>query len=214
MQTPGWAQYIFSNIRYWLQQKTAFLLPDYIGRLVTRDMEQTYVQELLSEERNGLAPFPKKWFFGEQGVFAYQLMFDIHPERIDEVLALISRVFPAAEKDFFVWRRAKNARGESIHYALNLQFSGVQILLFTNSVEFLEALDALRVEPNPPWIALPGINPYALFMVQGTYEFWVKSYWRPFWGRLTPEERQSYLAANQAPEDWAEFLTPSGMFDY
>ena len=202
---------MLAEIHEWLRQKTAFLIPGCRRRLVTQDMEQTYVREFLPEEPDGLASFPKKWFFGEQGIFAYQLMFDIHPARHEEVFALISRIFPSAEKDFFVWQRAKNARGESIHYAPNLQFNGVQILLFTNSVEFLKALDALRIEPNPPWIAIPSANPYTLGLLQGTYEFWKNSYWLPFWSSLTPEERQSYLDVNQAPEDWAEGLMPIDM---
>ena len=210
MQTPGWARHRFSNIRYWLQQKAACLVPGYSSRLFKQDMEQTYVREFLPEEPGGLAPFPEKWFLEEQNVFAYRLRFDIHLDRVDELLSFISRSFPDARKDFLDWRRAKNARGESIHYALNLQFNGVQIMLFTNSVEFLKTLDALRVEPNPPWLALPGANPYILGLLQGTYEFWMNSYWLPFWSSLTPEERQFYLDANHAPEDWAEGLTPVG----
>jgi len=206
MHTPEWARHMFSNIRYWLQQKATYLVPSYGSRLFTQEMEQTYVQEFLPEEINGFAPFPEKWFLGEQNVFAYRLWLDIHIERLDELLPFISRSFPDAGKDFLDWRRAKNARGESIHYALNLQFNGVQILLFTNSVEFLKALDALRVEPNPPWIAVPICEPYFLYRQQGDSEFWVNTYWSPFWEELSQEKREAYLAECGAPNDWARAL--------
>jgi len=61
-------------------------------------------------------------------------------------------------------------------------------------------------EIEPPWVVNPHSEPWSPSWQQGSIEAWKDSIWRPFWKRLSEEERVAYVNKWKAPADWREYL--------
>ena len=59
-------------------------------------------------------------------------------------------------------------------------------------------------EIEPPWIEFPGSESWNF--KQGTNQAWMRRIWRPYWKRLTEEERHAYLERWPPPGWWRDAL--------
>jgi hypothetical protein len=81
-----------------------------------------------------------------------------------------------------------------------------------------EADDSYLTENKPPWLAFPEIlaNELVAYLTQGLTEAYFDQIWRPFWARLTAEQRERYLQHWNAGAEWREAMTlfePDPTFD-
>ena len=60
-------------------------------------------------------------------------------------------------------------------------------------------------EVPPPWIALPGLDPYEP-ATHGLPEVYLDLNWLPFWRTLTPEQKTEYLDRWKASPKWREAI--------
>ncbi|AUX37088.1 hypothetical protein [Sorangium cellulosum] len=65
-----------------------------------------------------------------------------------------------------------------------------------------------KLPVRPPWVEYPGNDPWWGGWRQGESEEWLRTVFLPFWQRLGPEERDSYLTRWPPPdENWRSYLT-------
>lgn len=60
-------------------------------------------------------------------------------------------------------------------------------------------------EVSPPWIALPGLDPWEP-ATHGLAEVYFDLNWLPFWRTLTPEQKAEYLHRWNASPQWREAI--------
>jgi hypothetical protein len=95
---------------------------------------------------------------------------------------------------------------QAIHYSLRPEFGGAVVELVTNSVAFLEMLDALCLQPPPPWVVFPDADAASLGSLQGDMQYWWDWFWVPFWAAADEGERVRYLEKYSARRGWVECL--------
>ena len=81
---------------------------------------------------------------------------------------------------------------------------GFTLLLVSNSIELLEALPDLS--PPAPWQAFPGVDASGLGSRQGSFDYWWRHYWWPYWQSLTRVQRNEWLHDAAHPEDWRSYV--------
>jgi hypothetical protein len=161
---------------------------------------------VLGKDSGSLSQYPKKDFLFEQDVYAYRLQFATSLNESKAVIALIASSFNIPNLENFQEGTARNKIGESIHYAVRKEFNGAVVELVTNSLHFLNSLDALDLKPMPPWIAFPDVEPMSIGSLQGDIDYWWAWYWLPFWRQSNATERMYYLMKNKSSDDWREFI--------
>jgi len=67
-------------------------------------------------------------------------------------------------------------------------------------------------EIRPPWVVFPGSLPN--HANQGNQQAWAEVVWKPYWKRLTREQRLSYVERWNPQEDlWRGLLLMEGMLN-
>jgi len=61
-------------------------------------------------------------------------------------------------------------------------------------------------EPQPPWIAIPGLGPEDP-ATQGIADAYIALDWLPFWRSLAPGRKTAYLDRWQTSPAWREAIT-------
>lgn len=173
-------------------------------------MQKIYTAQVLPEAKRGLANFPPKDFLGSQEVFAYRLDFMVTMEQAPLLVDAIRRVFPSVDQGALQEGGHRNDSRESIHFAVRSEFNGATVELLTNADSLMLALDALQLEPPPPWVAFPDIDPDTLGSRQGAIDYWWNVYWQPFWAGLSGPEREQFKVKHNIPTGWAAYLALAG----
>jgi hypothetical protein len=121
------------------------------------------------------------------------------------VIAAIAAVFPLPRRDTFQEGSAQGA-GTAVHFSLRPEFSGAVAVIVTNSTALLDDINALALEPPPPWIAFPKLDPSTAGSLQGSIEYWWNWLFQPFWSVADHDARALHLARNPADQDWQDFV--------
>lgn len=169
------------------------------------DMANCYPAAAL-DETHEFQVYPPKILLKDQGVFAYRLEFATFKADASRVLGALASQFECPDQALFQEGRVQNG-GKSVHFSIRQEFGGAVIVLVTNSIELIKKIDALDIEPPPPWVAFPDIDPSILGSLQGAMEYWWDWLFSPFWSGLSANERMDYLTRHSADEDWADFLS-------
>jgi len=169
-------------------------------------MQKIYTPQVLTEAKQGLAMYPPKEFLGEQGVFAYRLIFMVTMERVPELVNAIRARFPSVQESALQEGEHRNAQGEAIHFAIRSEFNGATVEMLTNSSGLMQAIDALQLEPPPPWVAFPDADPEELGSRQGASDYWWNVFWQPFWTVQRNPDRQLYIEKYDIPSEWNLYL--------
>lgn len=159
------------------------------------------------EEATGLRAYPPKVLLKDQGVFAYRLEFAAFEADAARFVDALASTFNWPNRALFQNGQAR--RGDrSAHFSIRFEFHGAVVVTVTNSAAFIEKIDALNIEPPPPWIAFPDVDPSTLGALQGSMEYWWDWLFSPFWSALDEGQRASCLSRFPPPsEDWLEFLS-------
>ncbi len=173
-------------------------------------MQKLYTAQKLPQPHPDLARYPGKEFLAEQGVFAYRLVFMVTMEDAPKLVDAIRNRFASVGGGTLQEGEHHNAQGESIHFAVRSEFNGATVEMLTNSDSLVLSLDALQMEPPPPWVAFPDIDPDTLGSRQGAIDYWWNIYWRPFWAMLNGYERERFKAKYDAQTGWIEYLALAG----
>ncbi|UZE09816.1 hypothetical protein [Pseudomonas sp. B21-053] len=143
---------------------------------------------------------------------AYYCVFLITDADVAGLEALVESDFSfVAEKPFngLSVKHYSNTRKDEhlIYFKSNSEFNATTIRMVTNSIDFLNSLQGMRLAVPPPWIAFEGYEPSwwggAMHGAQGYYN---DSYFLPFFTRLSRSERQQYYAKFNASDAWIESL--------
>jgi hypothetical protein len=61
---------------------------------------------------------------------------------------------------------------------------------------------------KPPWVQFPYVTSqnFVAYLKQGETEFWADNYWRPFWAKLSVEQKSQYLDQWHAGPEWIEAI--------
>lgn len=149
--------------------------------------------------------YPPKVFLKDRGVFAYRLEFATFERDAELVIGALASQFDSPIKQPFQEGKARQG-DKSVHFSIRREFGGAIIVIVTNCTELIEKIDALHIEPPPPWIAFPDADPSALGSLQGSMEYWWDWLFSPFWNALNADEQESYLKRYPTNQDWADFL--------
>jgi len=150
--------------------------------------------------------YPPKVFLKDRGVFAYRLEFATLEKDAELVIGALAAQFNWPIHEPF--QEGKARQGEkAAHFSIRREFGGAVVVMVTNSIELIEKIDALQLEPPPPWIAFPDADPSAMGSLQGSMEYWWDWLFSPFWNAQDAKERESYLERYLANEDWVDFLS-------
>jgi hypothetical protein len=168
--------------------------------------QKIYTAQVLPEANQGLAPYPRKEFLGAQAVFAYRLQFMVKGGQAPKLMEAIRKHFPSVDERNLQEGEHRNGVGEAIHFAVRSEFNGATVEMLTNSDSLMLALDALQLEPPPPWVAFPNIDPDTLGSRQGAIEYWWNIYWQPFWACQSSPENQRFNDTNKVPIGWDIYL--------
>jgi hypothetical protein len=168
------------------------------------EMVEAYPEAVLDGALS-LSGYPQKSFLGAKGICAYRLEFMVSEQDGARVVDAIASEFEIPSRDTFQDGPARNG-GKSIHFSLRPEFGGAVVVIVTNSVRLIEKIDALHLQPPPPWIVFPCAAPATLGSLQGSLEYWWDWLFLPFWSAADTDERARYLANYPASADWIEFL--------
>jgi hypothetical protein len=168
------------------------------------DMARAY-PETAMPVRGSFAAFPAKDFLGAQGVFAYRLQFTVTEEDANRVASTVRSVFHVLDAGTFQQGQAVHG-DQAIHYSVRREFGGAVVELVTNSIPFLEMLDALHLQPPPPWVVFPDVDAASLGNLQGDMQYWWDWFWVPFWSAADEGERVRYLKKYPPGRGWLEYL--------
>lgn len=150
--------------------------------------------------------YPAKTFLGTQGLCAYYLIFLLQPHGLSGLRELIATHF--GQQEVSSGETLSNDNKEALAIAYREEFGGIVVEITTNSIAFIQALDAFVPAPPPPWTAFPSMQPIeAQLNKQGSLEFWWEHIWLPFWTALTPEQQAQYLRDHRASQAWVEVLS-------
>lgn len=161
-----------------------------------------------------LSTFPTKRYLGASGMFAWRLRFQVSQAHAPSVLRALAAFFPLEKDDVVQFGFLHNRQGEALNYTATREFGGVVVELITNSLSLMDALDALRLDPVPPWLAFPKVEPAAFGGLPAQMDYWWGQLWLPFWSGLDQQQRKAYLQRCAAPSDWCAFIswhTPHGV---
>jgi len=174
-----------------------------------KDLSKIYSVSMFLNDRDDLAPYPKKDFMAEQGVYAYRLQFMATEADPANVFGLIASYFSLKKGVIYQEGEAKHVDGTSIHFSIRQEFNGAVIELVTNATPFLLALDKLNLKPPPPWLVFPELDPETLGGRQGAIDYWWTWYWSPFWDSRSKDEQIQFLKEKHASPEWAEYINLS-----
>lgn len=168
------------------------------------EMVKAYPEDALGGA-GSFSGYPEKSFLGAKGVFAYRMEFMVSERDGARVVEAIASDFELASRATFQEGPASGG-GKSIHFSLRPEFGGALVVIVTNSVRLIEKIDALRLQPPPPWIVFPAVDPSTLGSLQGSLEYWWDWLFLPFWNAADASAKASYLEKFPASAEWMEFL--------
>lgn len=171
-----------------------------------KELENTYLSSILSSHVYSSKNYPFPFFLKEKNIYAYNLYFMSTIEKKEAILDVILTNFNVQETNEYRQAKGINDLNESIHFSISPEFNGYSFQIVTNSLVFLEQLDLLKIEPPPPWIVFPEIDPDTLGSLQGSIDYWWYVYWTPFWQKLSTQEKQEYYNINNASPEWIECI--------
>ncbi|KAB8037861.1 hypothetical protein GCL60_11850 [Silvanigrella paludirubra] len=171
-----------------------------------KELESTYLFNNLSNHNYKSNNYPYPFYMEEKKIFAYNLYFICTCERKIDILNTILLNFKIDQTNEYRQAKGKNDSNESIHFSIVSGFNGYLFQIVTNSIKLLNELDILKIEPPPPWISFPEIDPDSLGSLQGSIDYWWYVYWTPFWEKLTPQEKQDYYKIKNATPEWIECI--------
>lgn len=160
-----------------------------------------------------LATFPTKRYLGASGMFAWRLRFQVSQAQAPAVLRALASFFPLEKDDLVQFGFLHNPQGQALNYTATRELGGVVVELITNCIGLMDALDALQLDPVPPWLAFPRVEPAAFGSLPPQMDYWWSQLWLPFWSSLDIAQRQIYLERSAASADWRAFIawhTPHG----
>jgi hypothetical protein len=138
--------------------------------------------------------YPPKVLLEDQRVFA------------DLVMGALASQFQWPIQGAFQEGKARQG-DKAVHFSIRRQFGGSVVVMVTNSIELIEKIDSLDLQPPPPWVVFPHADPRTFGSLQGSMEYWWGQLFSPFWNTLDSEERASYLGRYCAHPEWADFLS-------
>jgi len=168
------------------------------------EMAAAYPQSALGLAEN-LSAYPHKVLLADQGVFAYRMEFATFEADAARVVGAIAAEFPLPSLASFQDGQVRNER-TAAHFSLRPEFRGAVVVIVTNALPLIAAIDALKLQPPPPWIVFPDADPSALGSLQGDIEYWWDWLFLPFWSAADEATRSRYLTTYPTNEDWLEFL--------
>ena len=175
-----------------------------ILRKPSDEMAGLYPRSALGLAEN-LSAYPHKLLLADQGIFAYRMEFATFEADAARVVGAIAAEFPLHSLAGFQDGQARSER-TSAHFSIRPAFRGAVVVIVTNALPLIAAIDALELPPPPPWIVFPEADPSALGSLQGDIEYWWDWLFLPFWSAANEATRSHYLATYPTNEDWMEFL--------
>lgn len=153
----------------------------------------------------GLSAYPRKTRLSDRGLFAYRLEFVVASSDAPLVARTIGTEFDLPSPQAFQQGEARRP-GKALHFSIRPEFGGAVVVMVTNSVSLLAQIDALRLEPPPPWTVFPDEDASTLGSLQGSMDYWWDRLFLPFWSAADAQLRLRYLDEHPATPDWLEFL--------
>lgn len=168
------------------------------------EMAKAYPESAL-DPAQGFSGHPAKAFLGGKGIYAYRMEFAVFEADGARVIQAIASEFELASQDTFQEGSTRSG-GKAVHFSLRPEFGGAVVVIVTNTIPLIEKIDALTLQPPPPWMAFPAVDPSTLGSLQGATEYWWDWLFMPFWSAADSAARARYLAKYPTTEDWLEFL--------
>jgi hypothetical protein len=166
--------------------------------------QKMYTASGMPEPIEGLANYPPKEFCGQEEIYAYRVCLMV--EDSSRLVACMSDSFPTVSADVFQQGSHRASNGESLDFAIYPEFKGAALRMLTNSAQLLRAMDALQLQPPPPWKVFPHLAPDFKGAMQGEVDYWWSFYWWPFWSTASLSEREQYMQLHQPGGAWIGYL--------
>jgi hypothetical protein len=168
------------------------------------DLAKAYPQDAF-QPADRLSAYPKKNRPSDKGVFAHRLEFMVPAADAALVIDALASEFDLPSGTVFQEGEARRGQ-KAVHFSIRQEFGGAVVVILTNSLSLLTKIDALKLEPPPPWVVFPNIDPSTLGSLQGSMEYWWDWLFLPFWSELEFSDRARYLKNHATDEHWLEFL--------
>jgi hypothetical protein len=97
----------------------------------------------------------------DHGVFAYLVEFMTFATEVGLVAQAIGTEFQLPSQEAFE-KRDGHHWGKAIHFSIPPESNGAVVVLVTISIAFLNKIEALKMEPSPPWHVFPNEAPSTL----------------------------------------------------
>lgn len=168
------------------------------------DLAKAYPQDAF-QPADGLLAYPKKNRPSDGGVFAYRLEFMAPLRDAALVIDALASEFDLPSGNTFQEGEVRRGK-KAAHFSIRQEFGGAVVIILTNSMSLLARIDALSLEPPPPWTVFPNVDPCTLGSLQRSMEYWWDWLFLPFWSALDGSARSRYLKGHPTDENWLEFL--------
>lgn len=155
-------------------------------------------------------PYPGGRFLGEIGINAYSQTHHVEAEQFPTFLNIVRHERRPVGR--FSYQREVNGCPLSTILSLESRFGGRVVRMLSNDVELMSNIAAGQFNPPPPWIAWYELGPI-LHVSQGDAHYWLNYIWDPYWGSLSLDAQDAYLAHKRletiayiSDEDWGDWV--------
>lgn len=170
--------------------------------LDTKTLRKTYGDSVSRSLRQPDVAYPVVQDLAEAGIKAFFAQFQVCESDAAPLVQAATRGYESAGG------AAYSKVGGGAHFHIHLsqapKFSGVVVAVVSDDAEVFQHIAECGFSPPPPWAVFPHLDPVGLGALQGDVAYWWRQFWSPFWNGLTPAERDTYLASNNASADWAD----------
>lgn len=150
--------------------------------------------------------FPSTQYLEDIDIEALVTMFQIEREQIPVASKVIEGCgFVLLSPGIYVGNSSAHDM-RKVQLAMVNGFGGVVVSVLSNDMDVLWKLHDASLNPPPPWIAFPDMDPDSLGALQGDVEYWWAAFWNPFWGTLDSAEQVKFLHDRNATVEWSDCI--------
>ena len=148
--------------------------------------------------------FPSAQYLGDIDIKATVTTFQIEQQQIPVINGVIEGCgFVSVRPGIYVGNRSEYDI-RKVQLTITNRFGGAVVSVLSNDMDVLWKLHGAQLNPPPPWIAFPDIDPDSLGSLQGVIEYWWTTFWNPFWDTLDSAKQDEFLHDRNATLAWRE----------